>query len=93
MDSADHERHMREALEEARDALARGDRPVGCVIVHGDRIVGRGSNHEFTRKSKFEHAETVALRSCAEYLFRHSPGRKDVCHGYDGDHPENGPRH
>ncbi|MBN1343011.1 MAG: VOC family protein [Phycisphaerae bacterium] len=71
MTDSDDERFMREALGEAKDALARGDRPVGCVIVHRDKIVARGSNHEFTKKSKSEHAETSTLRSCAEYLFEH----------------------
>jgi len=72
MDDANHELYMREALAEAQKALDRGDRPVGCVIVHGDKIVARGSNHEFTKRSKFEHAETFTLRSCAEYLFQYS---------------------
>jgi len=72
MNDENHEQYMREALAEARDALERGDRPVGCVIVHDDKIVARGSNHEFTKKSKFEHAETSTLRSCSRYLFKHS---------------------
>ena len=72
MADSEDERFMREALAEAKLALARGDRPVGCVIVHRGEIVARGSNHEFTRMSKSEHAETSTLRSCAEYLFEHS---------------------
>lgn len=72
MDDANHELYMREALAEAQKALDRGDRPVGCVIVHGDKIVARGSNHEFTKRSKFEHAETFTLRSCAPYFFFHA---------------------
>ena len=63
---------MAEAIKEARAALGRGDRPIGAVIVHDERIVGRASNHEFTLHSKFEHAETRAMRSCAQYLFEHS---------------------
>jgi tRNA(adenine34) deaminase len=63
---------MRQAIEEAKAALARGDRPIGCVIVYRGRIIARGSNREFTRKSKFEHAETATLRDCAAFLFDHS---------------------
>lgn len=72
MNDMNHEKYMREALAEAKSARSRGDRPIGCVIVHGDNIVARGSNHEFTRSSKFEHAEMVTMRSCAEFLFQHS---------------------
>ena len=68
----DHVAHMEQAIKEARAALGRGDRPIGSVIIHGDQIVGRGSNHEFTLRSKFEHAETRALRGCAQLLFEHS---------------------
>ena len=70
-DDTDHEGFMREALAEAASALQRGDRPIGCVIVHDGRVVGRGSNHEFTCRSRFEHAEVRALRSCAEYIYEH----------------------
>ena len=72
IDTIDHETHMTEALKEAQAALDRGDRPVGCVIVHDGQIVSRGSNYEFTTRSKFEHAESRALRSCAQYLYEHS---------------------
>ena len=72
INTVDHAAHMKEALGEAEAALRRGDRPIGCVIVHGEQVVGRGSNHEFTLRSKFEHAETRAMRRCAEYLFANS---------------------
>ena len=32
------------AIEEAKKALTEGDIPVGCVIVLGNRVVGRGHN-------------------------------------------------
>ena len=34
--------YMQEALLLAREAAGEGEVPVGCVIVCGDRIVGRG---------------------------------------------------
>ena len=74
INTIDHEVHMTEALREAQAALERGDRPVDCVIVHDGWIVARGSNREFTTRSKFEHTKTRALRSCAPYLFEHSNG-------------------
>ncbi len=39
-----HERFMKEALILAREAFCAGEVPVGCVIVRGDEIVGRGRN-------------------------------------------------
>ena len=42
---------MGEALALAREAAAEGEVPVGCVIVRGDEIVGRGRNHRERDKS------------------------------------------
>ena len=36
--------YMLQALELARQALDTGDVPVGCVVVQGERVVGRGRN-------------------------------------------------
>jgi tRNA(adenine34) deaminase len=59
---------MREALAEARAAEARGEVPVGCVIVVGDRIVGRGHNLRETSQDPTAHAELIALREAAAAL-------------------------
>ena len=37
-----HEKYMKEALKQAKKALALGEVPIGCVIVHEGRIIGRG---------------------------------------------------
>ena len=42
---------MDEALVLAREAAAEGEVPVGCVIVRGDEIVGRGRNRRETDKT------------------------------------------
>ena len=39
-----HEAYMEQALLLAREAAACGEVPVGCVIVHDGRIIGRGRN-------------------------------------------------
>ena len=39
-----HEKYMKEALKQAKKALALGEVPIGCVIVHEGRIIGRGYN-------------------------------------------------
>jgi tRNA(adenine34) deaminase len=59
----DYDHFMGEALQEAQKALSRGEFPVGCVMVHGDRIVARGSR-KGTRdngRNELDHAEMVAL--------------------------------
>ena len=35
---------LQAAIEEARQGLAEGGIPIGSVIVHGDKIIGRGHN-------------------------------------------------
>ena len=55
------ERYMAQALDLAREAAAAGEVPVGCVIVRGDEIVGRGRNHREEEQSAASHAEMEAI--------------------------------
>lgn len=57
----DHEFYMREALALAREAAVRGEVPVGCVIVRGNEIVGRGRNRREEKQSTASHAEMEAI--------------------------------
>ena len=60
------ERFMREALALAREAAAEGEVPVGCVIVRGSEIVGRGRNRREKDKTALAHAEIEAIsQACA----------------------------
>jgi tRNA(adenine34) deaminase len=59
---------MREALAQARLALAAGEVPVGAVVVHGDRVIGRGHNAPVTSHDPTAHAEIRALRDAAQAL-------------------------
>lgn len=56
---------MRIALAEARAAAADGEIPVGCVVVAGDRIVGRGHNLTETLADVTAHAEMQAITAAA----------------------------
>ena len=49
------EKWMQAALELARQAAQAGEVPVGCVVVRGDEIVGRGSNRRETGKNALPH--------------------------------------
>ena len=57
----EHESYMREALALAREAAAHGEVPVGCVIVRGGEIVGRGRNRREEKQSTASHAEMEAI--------------------------------
>jgi len=61
---ADDVRFMDEALKEARRALARGNFPVGCVLVYRDRVMARGRRKGTAGdgRNELDHAEIVALR-------------------------------
>lgn len=52
------------ALEEARNALAMDEFPVGCVLVHRDRVIARGSRKGTAHgeKDEIDHGEMIALR-------------------------------
>ena len=61
-----HEYFMGEALALAREAIAGGDVPVGCVIVKDGEIVGRGRNRREANADATAHAEVEAIRdACA----------------------------
>ena len=58
----DDERWMDMALEEAEAALARGDWPVGAVLVRDGAVIGIGSNRQVSGCDVTRHAETEAIR-------------------------------
>ena len=60
--------YMDAALELARQAAAEGEVPVGCVIVRGDEIVGRGRNRRETAKTALGHAEIEAIADACKNL-------------------------
>lgn len=64
----DHEGYMRQALDLAREAAECGEVPVGCVIVQGDRVVGRGRNRREEKQHTQSHAEMEAIRQANEAL-------------------------
>lgn len=61
-------RFMHEALALARLALNAEDVPVGALVVHEGRIVGRGYNQREKLRDPTAHAEMIALTAAAEYL-------------------------
>ena len=62
------EKYMREALRQAKKAYALGEVPIGCVIVHEGRIIGRGYNRRNTDKNTLAHAEITAIRKASKQV-------------------------
>lgn len=70
--------HMDEALAEARAAGARGEVPVGAVVVApGGRIVARAGNRTRELNDPTAHAEVLAIRAaCAAAGSERLPGHE-----------------
>ena len=63
-----HDYFMKEALALALGAQARGEVPVGAVVVVDGAILGRGANSPIGTNDPTAHAEIVALREAARTL-------------------------
>ncbi len=59
---------MDEALKLAAEAAAEREVPVGCVIVRGNEIVGRGRNRREKDKTALAHAEIEAISEACRNL-------------------------
>lgn len=70
---------MREALQEAEQALQIGEIPVGCVIARDGIIIARAHNERETLHDPTAHAEILAIRRAASAL---SSWRLDDCDIY-----------
>lgn len=62
------ENYMREALLLAAAAQARGEVPVGAVVVKDGEIIGRGYNQPISGHDPTAHAEVVAMRDAARRM-------------------------
>jgi cytosine deaminase len=63
MPDPQHDEFMRAAIDEARQGLAEGGIPIGSVIVHQGRIIGRGHNRRVQSGSTVLHGEMDALEN------------------------------
>jgi tRNA(adenine34) deaminase len=59
---------MQIALDEARAAAARGEVPVGCVIVREGAVIARAGNRTLADRDPTAHAELLAIRQAAAAL-------------------------
>jgi tRNA(adenine34) deaminase len=72
-------RFMQEAIELAQRALDSDDVPIGALVVHRGRIIGRGCNQREKLADPTAHAEMLALTAAAQHIGR---WRLDDCTMY-----------
>ena len=67
MFSSDDHSHMRAAMEEANKASARGEVPIGAVLVGPDgKIVSRAGNETIGKSDPTAHAEINVIRKACQ---------------------------
>ncbi|AWW32333.1 nucleoside deaminase [Echinicola strongylocentroti] len=57
------DKHLQAAIEEAKKGLQEGGIPIGSVLVHEDKIIGRGHNRRVQKGSTILHGEMDALEN------------------------------
>ncbi|MBI1853681.1 MAG: tRNA adenosine(34) deaminase TadA [Planctomycetes bacterium] len=62
------ETFMRLALREAERAALEDEVPIGAVLVHAGRVIGRGHNQRETLRDPTAHAEMIVLTQGAAAL-------------------------
>ena len=62
------ERYMKEALKQAKKAALIDEVPIGCVIVHDEKIIARGYNTRNKLHSTLGHAEISAIKKASKVL-------------------------
>lgn len=70
----DDERWMDLALREAGLAYNKKEVPIGAIIVHENKIIGRGYNQVETLRDPTAHAEMIAITAAADAMENHRLG-------------------
>lgn len=59
---------MKEALKEAVKAYSIYEVPVGAIVVHKGKVIGRGYNKREALKDPTAHAEIIAIKEASQHL-------------------------
>ena len=69
------EHFMRLALKQAQKSFGSGDVPVGAIIVHDDKVIGRGHNKIELQGNSLYHAELIAIQAAIKKMkYKHLLG-------------------
>ena len=63
-----HQNYMMQAFQLAETAYEKGEVPVGAVVVHENRIIGKGYNQVEMLKDTTAHAEMIAISAACSTL-------------------------
>ena len=62
------EKWMRQAIKQAKKAEKLEEVPIGCVIVHNDKIIAKGYNRRNTDHTSLAHAEMMAIKKACKKI-------------------------
>lgn len=62
------ESFMKQAVKQAKKAYDKLETPIGCVIVHEDKVIARGYNKRNMKKNTLAHAEILAINKASKVL-------------------------
>ena len=62
------ESFMKQAVKQAKKAYDKLETPIGCAIVHEDKIIARGYNKRNMKKNTLAHAEILAINKASKVL-------------------------
>ena len=62
------ETYMKQAIKLAKKAWKIEEVPIGCVIVHEGKVIGRGYNRRTTDKNPLAHAELIAIKKASKKM-------------------------
>lgn len=69
MDVFEKDRYfMQQALIEAQKADAKGEVPIGAILVHNEEIIARAHNLRETTQNAVTHAELLAIQQACEKI-------------------------
>ena len=68
MQSDQYEDYMRLAIQQASEAFEADEVPIGAVVVHHNKIIGRGYNQTERLKDATAHAEMIALSAAFNHI-------------------------
>ena len=66
--SIDHSSWMKQALLQAEKAFVAEEVPVGAIVVHNRKVIGRGYNQKEQFNDPTAHAEMIAITAAANTL-------------------------
>ena len=62
------EKYMKQAIRQAKKAMALDEVPIGCIITYENQVIARGYNRRNTDRNTLAHAEIAAIKKASKKL-------------------------